>query len=349
MPNGNENKVIQQIPIDQIKPSPYQARKNFDEAKLQYLAQTMKDNGLEQPVILRSQGDGSYELIAGERRLRAAKLLNWPTIEAIVRPVANEQDAAIRGLIENVQREDLNPLEKAHGYKRLVDMGLTQDQIAQKVGVTDRTIIYRHLALLDLPPEIQAMLPRGNITETHTRSIRKLPDKEQQIKVAQQAEKEGWSVKETEKRVNQLLGKLARHLGSPSSSPSAKGADPLASCWDKVGSGGELVWSVKYVAANTWQFRVQARMDDLKDNQESLADWFAEMAQTIKDRLANTEGRARDDGQEESEPSEVVPPPTSGGVTQEPTIMQAPPSQEKPLDPKIAAMIARRKAQRMLP
>src|ERR1700687_4617638 len=142
--------TVQQIPLEKIVPSPFQARKVFDDEALKDLAHSMKTEGLIQPMIVRAVssaqstvgsnggdagtvncelGNDHYELIAVERRERAAKLLGWTAIDAIVREGVNDQDAASRGLVENLQREDLNPLERAEGYKRLADMDLTQYEI----------------------------------------------------------------------------------------------------------------------------------------------------------------------------------------------------------------------------
>src|SRR5713101_6295792 len=107
--------VIQDIPVENIKPSPHQARKEFDPEGIKSLAQSMQSEGLIQPIIVRAVAAGAYELIAGERRLRAAKLLGWTSIDAIIQSSVSDQDAAIKGLIENLQREDLNPIEEAQG------------------------------------------------------------------------------------------------------------------------------------------------------------------------------------------------------------------------------------------
>jgi ParB family chromosome partitioning protein len=252
----NTSVTVEQIPVEKVTPSQFQARKSFDDGPLKELADSMKTEGLIQPIIVRLSAAGTYELIAGERRLRAAKLLGWTAIDAIVRPEVSDKDAALKGIIENLQRVDLNPLERAIGYKRLVDMGLSQEEIGGKMGI-GQTTVARYLALLDLPEPIQELMPHGILSEGHTRPIRQIPDKAQQIKVAQQADKEGWSVKETEKRVNQLLGKGPKADGS--SAPHAP-------------SSRDFVWKGEEIAINR----------HFKPASESVQDYVAWLSQALQ-------------------------------------------------------------------
>src|SRR5271154_3670305 len=138
---------LEQLPLEKIFTSPHQMRKQFDPAALRDLARSMKQEGLIQPITVRKVG-GAFELVVGERRLRAAHLLDWPTIDARVIDISDE-DAAVKGLIENLQRANLSPIEEAKGYKQLVDApyNLTQEAIAQRVGKS-QTVIARALALL---------------------------------------------------------------------------------------------------------------------------------------------------------------------------------------------------------
>src|SRR5882672_6180568 len=190
---------IEQLRLEQIFTSPHQMRKHFNPATLKDLARSMKEEGLIQPITVRKVGN-AYELVVGERRLRAAQLLSWETIDARVIDISDE-DAAVKGLIENLQRADLTPIEEARGYNQLVEppYNLTQEAIAQRVGKS-QTAIARTLALLELPPEIQEIMPRGIITETHTRALRKISNRAQQIELAQQGDRQGWTVKEMERR-----------------------------------------------------------------------------------------------------------------------------------------------------
>jgi ParB family chromosome partitioning protein len=250
---------LQSIPLDKIQPSPYQTRKQFDEEKLKELAVTLDKHGLMNAIVVRkvdrpkSSGassatealntdhlllntdhlllntdDSYYELIAGERRLRAAKLLGWPTIEAKVEQVG-DQEAAEQVLVENLQREDLNPIEQAEGYKKLEDLGLTQAKIADRVGTSQSTIA-KYLALLDLPAEIREIIPRGIISERHARALSRINEKSDQIKLANQADREGWSVKETERRVLDLIEKTHLDTGTryPTKSPDREAAHYIA-------------------------------------------------------------------------------------------------------------------------
>ncbi len=197
---------LRYIPLDKIHKSPHQMRRRFDEESIRELADSLRSKGLLQPVTVRQIGT-AFELIAGERRLRAATLLGWETIPSLILSESSDEDAAILGLIENLQRVDLNPIEEARGYKQLTDApyNMTQDAVAAKVGKQKSTIC-RALALLDLPAEIQAMLPRGNISESHTRFLRQITTRSQQVALAKRAEQQGWSVKETERQVQNLLG-----------------------------------------------------------------------------------------------------------------------------------------------
>jgi len=388
MPKTNHAVTAQSLPIDKIKSSPFQARKIFDEDPLKDLAQSMKEEGLIQPIIVRTvsspmsnvssqdlgretrDSEQTYELIAGERRLRAAKLIGWTEIDAIIRNNVNDQDAAIDGLIENLQRVDLNPLERAQGYQQLADMGFTQDQIAQKVGVRDRDTVYRYLALLGLPPEIQSMLPRGSITETHTRSIRQISDKAQQIKLAQQADKEGWSVKETEKRVKQMLGKPSPNLAKTSGEspdvwrPLPKGRGPTAVGLPPMGEGGQRPdegsppdplakhwpqlqvitksqflgsWKAEY-KEGTWGLWITPKVLDTPE--ADLGRLFTCLGQMLTIQV---------EAQVDGAPRTAEPPATPAAAPPTPaTKPPAVPRVEEGMDPKLAAMIARRKAKRVL-
>src|SRR5579863_4034710 len=192
------------IPLNKIYASPHQMRRHFDETSLKELARSIKLEGLIQPITVRPVGQ-AYELIAGERRLKAAQILGWETIDARVLDL-NDEDAAIKGLIENLQRQDLSSIEEARGYKQLIDppYKMTQEAIGERVG-RSQTAIARSLALLELPDEIQELMPRGIINEAHTRHLRKINDRMRQIDMAKQADREGWTVKETERQVHEVL------------------------------------------------------------------------------------------------------------------------------------------------
>ncbi|WP_242944237.1 nucleoid occlusion protein [Lutispora thermophila] len=204
----NDNKSIINIPIDSIAPNPYQPRKNFNNLSLDELSESIKSYGVLQPINVRKIGENGYELIAGERRLRAAKLAGMKEIPAIVVEVV-EQDSAVIALIENLQREDLNYLDEAEGYYNLIhDHGLTQEELSKKVGKNQSTIANK-LRLLRLSTEIKNELLKNNLTERHARALLKLPDEKLQLKAIKTIVKKSLNVKKTEELVEKLLDEIA--------------------------------------------------------------------------------------------------------------------------------------------
>src|SRR2546430_1034064 len=211
---------IREIELDLIRPGSQQPRTNFDQAKLDELAQSIRSTGIIQPLLVRPKG-GLFELVAGERRWRAAQLAGLARIPAIVRDIPDDNLLEL-ALIENIQREELNPVEEANAYKRLIDtLGLTQDEVARRVG-RDRTFITNYLRVLKLPTDIQALLEHDKLTFGHARALLSVQDPATQRRLAQKIVKHNWSVRETERRV--------RHLGSEGdrrpSKPPTERADP---------------------------------------------------------------------------------------------------------------------------
>jgi len=253
---------------------------------LRDLARSMKQEGLIQPITVRKIGN-AFELVVGERRLRAAQILGWKTIDARIIDISDE-DAAVKGLIENLQRTDLTPLEEARGYKQLVEppYNLTQEAIAKRVGKS-QTVVARVLVLLDLPEEIQELMPRGIITETHTRSLRKIGDRVIQIKLAQDADREKWSVKETERRVAEILSQTGEPVRLRAVKPKPEMEDPMAKFWKPVletaDQAGVKVLAVKYEGSGKWMLRIEA--NGTIDHRRALADFFIRLGQTIKGPL----------------------------------------------------------------
>jgi ParB family transcriptional regulator, chromosome partitioning protein len=185
-----------QIGIEKISPNPYQPRKDFNPEKLAELVNSIKENGVLEPVILRSAGD-RYELIMGERRFRAATAAGLRTIPAIIRE-ANDNEMLEIALIENLQREDLNSMEEAEGYKILIEkFSLTQEELAKKIGM-DRATIANTLRLLNLPQEIRDCISKNTLTEGHGRAILSVENTVQQLALAKKVIKRGLSVRETE-------------------------------------------------------------------------------------------------------------------------------------------------------
>lgn len=164
-----KNKQIQDLPLTQIKPNRYQPRQSFSEESIQELAQTLQKDGLLQPIIVRQSGQ-NYEIIAGERRFRAAQSLGWTTIPAIVNNMSDDQAASL-ALIENLQREDLNPIEEARAYQQLMKLNhFTQAQLAQEMGKSQSSVA-NHLRLLRLTPKVQSYLINGSISARHGRAL----------------------------------------------------------------------------------------------------------------------------------------------------------------------------------
>lgn len=205
---------VEHLPVEHIMPNRYQPRKEFAESELTELADSVKQNGLLQPVLVRRKGDGLYELIAGERRLRAAKLAGLKSIPAVVRNTSDEQTMEL-ALVENLQRKDLNPMEAARAYHRLVnEFGLTQDAVAQRIG-KDRSSIANVVRLVNLPSEIQGLMESGHLTTGHAKVLLGLTRPELQLKLARQIVDSQLSVRQAEHLVSRL-GRATRVKRTPS-------------------------------------------------------------------------------------------------------------------------------------
>ena len=191
--------AVVEVPVEQITRGTYQPRRHFDDEALQELADSIAAQGLIQPIILRKRA-GGFELIAGERRWRAAKLIGLDVIPAIIREMTDGAVAAVT-LIENIQREDLNPIERATAFQRLsTNHSLTQAQLAERMGL-DRSTVTNLLRLLKLAPEVQAFVSQGTLSMSQARSIASVDDHQQQIQLAETAIRKAWSVRETEDAV----------------------------------------------------------------------------------------------------------------------------------------------------
>ena len=195
-----DSEEILEIQIDLIRPGEQQPRTSFQEDKLQELAQSIRTSGIIQPLLVRRRG-GLFELVAGERRWRAAQLAGLSRVPAIVREIPDDRLLEL-ALIENIQRQELNPIEEANAYKRLIEsLNLTQDDIARRVG-RDRSFITNYLRILKLPTEIQSLLEREKLTFGHARALLGLSeDVILQRRFAQKIVKHNWSVRETERRI----------------------------------------------------------------------------------------------------------------------------------------------------
>ncbi|MEK6568277.1 MAG: ParB/RepB/Spo0J family partition protein [Candidatus Omnitrophota bacterium] len=192
---------IRYLLVEQIKPNPYQPRENFDSQGLEELVASIKEKGIIQPIIVRHSASG-YELIAGERRWRAAKSLNLKEIPVIVRQAKDEESLEL-ALIENIQRQNLSPIEEAHAYKHLMEQfGFTQEKIAQTVGKA-RASVANTLRLLKLPLEIQEMLKKGQLSFGHGKVLLELEDVQKQLVLSRQIVSKSLSVRELENLVFQ--------------------------------------------------------------------------------------------------------------------------------------------------
>ena len=213
-PTAEERSALRTIPLAQIRPNPYQPRQEFRTEDLLELEASLRASGLLQPITVRevvgaaggapAGGAPAYELIAGERRLRAAERLGWTEITAVVRPV-DDQTLLTLALVENLQRADLSALEEADGYQRLVDeFSLTQQQVAELVG-KDRTTVTSTLRLLNLPASVRRLIQDRVLSAGHGRALLALRDEREMADVARDAMDHEWSVRETERRVRALV------------------------------------------------------------------------------------------------------------------------------------------------
>lgn len=211
---------IHELPVSAIVPNPVQPRRVFKEGELEELADSIRENGLLQPLVVRPApaAAGRYELIVGERRLRAVTSLGWADVAVLVRD-ASDETLLVLALVENLQREALNPLEEAEGYAALSEQyGMSQGDIANAVG-KDRSTVANLLRLLKLPPSIRKFVEDGSLSMGHARALLSVADPVRAADLARAAVKEGWSVREAEKR--------ARSAGAKRRSKDATTADPM--------------------------------------------------------------------------------------------------------------------------
>jgi ParB family chromosome partitioning protein len=224
---------FQRVRIADITPNRFQPRRTFTEPQLAELEASIKASGLLQPITVRRRDDGAWELVAGERRLRAATRLGWTEIPAIVRDFDDKAMLTL-ALVENLQRSDLNPLEEAEGYQRLLDeFGLTQQQVADAVG-KDRTTITNMIRVLSLAPPIRSLVEQGHITAGHARALLPLRSTRQQQDLANEIVARQLSVRQTEARARELNGQGSSEQRQPaaksgharSDGPASSSSDP---------------------------------------------------------------------------------------------------------------------------
>jgi ParB family chromosome partitioning protein len=257
---GEELGDLRELPVELIEPNPKQPRTRFDEAALSGLAESISSSGVIQPLLVRPLHDGGYELIAGERRWRAAQLAGLEKVPAIVR----DQERAERlqvALIENMVREDLNPVDEARACAALVDdLGLSKEELAKRIG-RSRPSVSNLIRLLDLPDEALALLESGELSEGHGRALLAVSGNDARRRLARAAAKGGWSVRETERR-----SKLASQPTGASRSRRSLGAEEAAALRDAADRLEEaLGQEVKVRPRGEDEISVEIRFDSLGD------------------------------------------------------------------------------------
>ena len=216
LPETTSGPDMRELPIELVKPNPGQPRSRFDEDALQALSESIKASGVVQPLIVRSLSDGSYEIIAGERRWRAAHLAGVEKVPVVIRD-SDEADRLEVALIENMVREDLNPVEEAKACAALVeDLGLSKEELGRRIG-RSRPTISNLIRLLELPDDVLVMLEEGRLSEGHGKAILSVDDHDARRKFGRQAAAEGWSVRQTEEKAKTANG------GSKRTKPKASG------------------------------------------------------------------------------------------------------------------------------
>lgn len=198
---------VARIPIESIRPNPYQPRRVFSQEALEELCASIKQYGLLQPISVRKSGSEGFELIAGERRLRASKMAGLKYIDAIIF-TTYEQDSAVIAMMENLQRENLHYMEEAEGYQNLIrDHGLSQDELARRLGKNQSTIANK-MRILKLPLPVKKLLLQYNLTERHARALLRLHDEEMQIKIIRIIVEQSLNVKATEDLVERTISRM---------------------------------------------------------------------------------------------------------------------------------------------
>ncbi len=249
---------LRELPVSLIKPNPSQPRTHFDEEALSALAASIEASGVVQPLLVRPLPDGSYELVAGERRWRAAKQAGIEKVPAVVRD-QEEAERLQAALIENMVREDLNPVEEAKACDALVrDLGLTKEELARRVG-RSRPAVSNLIRLLELPDEALELLESGDLSEGHGKALLAAPGHDVRRRLARDAARGGWSVRETEQRV--------RLAGQPKARPRRAPTDPdaQAALRDAADALEEALGHEVSTRAKGEGIVAELRFDDVRD------------------------------------------------------------------------------------
>ena len=220
-PTVEEN--AQHIAIDLIEANPLQPRRTFQPERLEELAQSIRSNGIIQPLVVRRAGD-RYQLVAGERRWRAAKLAGMQEVPAVIREIPDDRLLEIT-LVENIQREDLNPIETAVAFERMIrELVLSPEQVGQRTG-KDRTTIVNLIRLLQLPQDLQQLVAERRLSAGHARCLLSLPNVQLQREVAEKSVAQGWSVRQVERVTRKMLeGRSPKHVDDVELDPNVKAA-----------------------------------------------------------------------------------------------------------------------------
>lgn len=198
------NEEMVEIDLDLIEPNNFQPRTTFDEERLEQLAQSIRSNGIIQPLLVRRDSNGNYQIVAGERRWRAAQRAGLQRVPCVVKEIPEDKMLEL-ALIENIQRQELNAIEEAHAYKRLIEtLGLTQEMVAQRVG-RDRTFITNYIRLLRLPDDIQRLVEAEQISMGHARALLGIDEADVQRKLAKEIIDKGLSVRQTERTIKKIV------------------------------------------------------------------------------------------------------------------------------------------------
>lgn len=228
---------LREVPISSIQPNPYQPRKHFDEEALSALSSSIRELGVLQPLLVRLKEDGEYQLIAGERRWRAAKRAGLPTVPVVVRDV-DDLASLEQAVVENLHRKDLNPLEEAAAYQQLLeDFGMTHDQLATRVGKS-RAAVTNTLRLFQLPASIQRFVAEGQLSAGHARTLLSTPDRDFQELLAQRIVSDGLSVRAVEEEIR--VHTFGYEDGEPSPGEPASGQSQPTSRLEANSAGTRL-------------------------------------------------------------------------------------------------------------
>jgi ParB/RepB/Spo0J family partition protein len=259
------------IPVAKAKPSPYQARKSLDEEALKGLVESIKSEGLLEPIIVRQVGD-SYEVIAGERRLRAAKMLHWETIEAKLIETISEGETAAKGLIDNLLREDLNPIEEAQGYQDLLNLNdghWTKTKIAEVFG-KQQSHIGEALQLLTLPQAVQEHFRCRKLTSGHGVELARIDNANSQIGMANKIVKGGWSVMKTRQAIDGLkIEKAKAQAPAKADSDAGQGASGIT----LKRKNGDILIQAQFAGDSA----IEKMLSDLRSRLET---WLSDSAST---------------------------------------------------------------------